>query len=217
MWPPREFGKRIGTLLGKLGDEYWPLAATLAYAALRLSEALALRWRDIDLDACHLTVREQVDRAGKPVPLKTTASAATLDLLPALARELRAHRARRAGLGIQLVRADAFVLATLDGKPQHQRNALRAIVTAAGKAKLGHVTAHDLRHSLVANVLEAKRDSLGAKLAQGQRVVATSGLGRSRPFGGGMGRRRLGVQLLSAAGAFKRGRPALLGGPSSRS
>src|SRR5207302_1118546 len=53
------------------------------------------------------------------------------------------------------VRADAFVFATLDGKPQPQRNALRAIVTAAGKAKLGHVTAHDLRHSLVANALDA--------------------------------------------------------------
>jgi integrase len=81
------------------------------------------------------------------------------------------------------------------GSPHHQRNALRAIVAAAEKAKLGHVTAHDLRHSLVANaldagltlteasrlarhatpavtatvyadVLEAKRGDLGAKLAK---------------------------------------------------
>lgn len=187
--------KQIATLLARLGDEYRPLAATLAYAALRLSEALALRWRDVDLDGGRVTVTTQLDRSGQSVPLKTAASAATLDLLPALVRELRAHRARRATLGIHLVRADAFVFATLAGKPYGQRSALRAIVTAAEKAKLGHVTAHDLRHSLVTNaldagltlaeasrlarhatpavtasvyadVLEEKRDRLGAKLAR---------------------------------------------------
>jgi integrase len=187
-------GKQIEALLAKLGDEYRPLAATLAYAGLRLSECLAVRWRDVDLEAGRLAVTEQLDRSGRPVPLKTTASAATLDILPALARELRAHRARRAALGIHLVRADALVFGTLVGKPHGQRNALRAIVAAAVKAKLGHVTAHDLRHSLVANaldagltlaeasrlarhatpavtatvyadVLEAKRETLGAKLA----------------------------------------------------
>ena len=75
------------------------------------------------------------------------------------------------------------------------RSALRAVQNAAIAANLGHVTAHDLRHSLVANaldagltlaeaarlaghaspavtasvyadVLEANRESLGAKLAQ---------------------------------------------------
>ena len=129
------------------------------------------------------------------MPLKTTASAATVDLLPALVRELRAHRARRAALGIHLVRADALAFSTRTGKPHHQRSALRAVQTAATAANLGHVTAHDLRHSLVANaldagltlaeasrlarhaspavtasvyadVLEAKRERLGAKLAQ---------------------------------------------------
>ena len=135
------------------------------------------------------------NRSGRTVPLKTTASAATVDLLPALVRELRAHRARRAALGIQLVRAEALTFSTLTGKPHHQRSALRAVQNAAKEAKLGHVTAHDLRHSLFANaldagltlaeasrlarhaspavtasvyadVLEAKRDALGAKLAQ---------------------------------------------------
>ncbi len=93
------------------------------------------------------------------------------------------------------MRADAFAFSTLTGSPRHQRSALRAVQTAAVHAKLGHVTAHDLRHSLVANaldagltlaeasrlarhaspadtasvcadVLETQRESLGAKLAQ---------------------------------------------------
>jgi integrase len=187
--------KQIEALLAKLGDEYRPVGATLAYAGLRVSEALAVRWRDLDLDSGKLAVSAQLDEAGETVQLKTTASAAVLDLLPALARELRAHRARRAARGIHLVRADALVFATLTGNSIGRRNALRAIQAAATKAKLGHVTAHDLRHSLVANaldagltlveasrlarhaspavtasvyadVLETKRDALGAKLAR---------------------------------------------------
>src|SRR5262249_94990 len=132
-------GKQLAELLGALGDEYRPLAAVLAYAGLRLSEALALSWRDIDLDAAELSVREQLDRTGTAVPLKTASSAGTLDLLPALVRELRAHRGRRAGKGIHLVAPNALVFATLDGKPHGHRNVLRAIVAAADKANLGHV------------------------------------------------------------------------------
>jgi integrase len=182
-------------LLANHGDEYRPVGATLAYAGLRVSEAIALRWSDLDLDGGMLTVSTQLDRSGRTVPLKTAASAACLDLLPALVRELRGHRARRAALGIHLVRPDALVFATRTGRPLGQRNALRAIQKGATEANLGHVTAHDLRHSLVGNaldagltlaeaarlarhaspavtatvyadVLEAKRDSLGAKLAQ---------------------------------------------------
>ena len=187
--------KQILALLGQLGDEYRPVAATMSYAGLRVSEALAVRWADIDLNTGKLTVSAQVDRAGNRVPLKTEASAATLDLLPALVRELRAHRARQAARGIHLVGRDTLVFCTVTGKALGQRNALRAVQNAAVKARLGHVTAHDLRHSLVANaldagltlaeasrlarhaspavtasvyadVLEANRESLGAKLAQ---------------------------------------------------
>ena len=186
---------QLGALLAKLGDEYRPIGAVLAYAGLRVSECLAVRWRDLDLEGGRLSVSAQLDRAGRTVPLKTAASAATVDLLPALVRELRAHRARRAALGIHLVGPDALAFSTRTGKPHHQRSAFRAVQTAASAAKLGHVTAHDLRHSLVANaldagltlaeaarlarhaspavtasvyadVLEANRESLGAKLAQ---------------------------------------------------
>jgi integrase len=74
-------------------------------------------------------------------------------------------RARQAPLGIHLVRADAVAFSTRTGKP-HQRNALRAVQTAAIAAKLGHVTAHDLRHSLVANALDA-----GLTLAEAARLA----------------------------------------------
>ena len=54
---------QLGALLDKLDDDYRPLGAMLAYAGLRVSEVLAVRWRDLDLDAGRLTVAAQLDRS----------------------------------------------------------------------------------------------------------------------------------------------------------
>jgi integrase len=75
------------------------VAATCAYPGLRPSEALGLRWRDVDFGAGTLTVSAQLGPDGNRAPLKTAASAATVPLLPKLAAELKAHRARVAGVG----------------------------------------------------------------------------------------------------------------------
>ena len=75
-------------LLGNMGDTFRPIAATCTFAALRVSEALGLRWRDLDLQAGTLTVSGQLGADGERVPVKSTASAATVELLPALVREL---------------------------------------------------------------------------------------------------------------------------------
>ena len=86
----------IQLLLSKMGDTFRPVAATFAYAGLRVSEALGLRWRDLDLKNDTLTVSGQLGPDGERVPVKTPSSAATIPMLPALKRELKAHRARQA-------------------------------------------------------------------------------------------------------------------------
>jgi integrase len=75
-------------------------------------------------------------------------------LLPALARELRDHRRREAERGLGRVRPDSLVFATLRGRPQSRRNALRAVHAAGDAANLNGsrrepVGLHDLRHSFV--------------------------------------------------------------------
>jgi integrase len=60
------------------------LLATLAFAGLRIGEALALRWRDVDLAGGRL----RVGRA------KTDAGVRTVELLPALRDELTSWKAR---------------------------------------------------------------------------------------------------------------------------
>lgn len=150
----------LDLLLDHLSDTFRPVATACAYAGLRVSEALGLRWRDVDLTAGTLTVTGQLGATGERVAPKTQASAATVPLLPALARELREHRSRQAGRDLRLVHADALVFTTSRGNPQSRRNALRAVHAAGDAAGLNMngrepVGLHDLRHSFVALALDS--------------------------------------------------------------
>lgn len=141
---------QIVQLLAELGDEFRPVAATMAYGALRVSEALALRWRDVDLAEAMLHVPGT----------KSAAAAASVPIIPALAAELRAHRGREARRGFARVKPDALVFQTRTGKPQDRRDVLRAVYAAGDEAKLNpsgaeKVGCHDLRHSCAGLLLAA--------------------------------------------------------------
>jgi integrase len=159
--------EQVAQLLAAMGDTFRPVAATAAYAGLRVSEVLGLRWDDLDFDGKRISVSRQLDPDGTIRDVtKTTASSAQVPLLPALERELRAHRSRQAGIDLQLTRRDALVFTTAHGKPQSRRNALRAVHRAAEAVGLNRegvepVGLHDLRHSFVAIALDS-----GATLAE---------------------------------------------------
>ena len=138
----------VEKLLVEMTDETRPIAAVCFWGALRVSEALALTWKDIDFEAETISVVE----AGT----KTHASQAAIPMLPALARELRAHRERQRDAGIHRIASAALVFQTEAGKPVHRRNVLRAVNAAGVRAKLvaegqEQIGVHDLRHSLAAN------------------------------------------------------------------
>ena len=151
--------EEIDQLLERLSDTFRPVVFVCVFAGLRISEVLGLRWRDIDLDAGTLTVSGQLGQKGQRVPVKTAASAATVELLPALARELREHRDRQVGRGSGRVNREALVFMTSRGKPQSRRNAFRALHKAGDATGLNGderepVGLHDLRHSFAAAALE---------------------------------------------------------------
>ena len=174
-------------------DTFRPVAASCAYAGLRVSEALGLRWRDVDFKAGTLTVAGQLGARWRAlVPTKTTASAATLPLLPALRRELaRASRPAQAGRDLRSSTADALVFTTARGRPQSRRNALRAVHAAGDAAGLNGdgrepVGLHDLRHSFVAIALASGASAArgrGARAAREPTVTAAvyAGLTERRP------------------------------------
>jgi integrase len=151
----------IDALLADLGDEFRPIAATCAFAALRISEALGLTWGDIDFQAGTLSISKQLSRDGKElVPLKTRSSEAVLSMPGPLAAGLRAHRDRQARLGFERVKPEALVFQTSRGRPQSKRNALRAVQLIAERLGLRNVDGellglHDLRHSAAGVLREA--------------------------------------------------------------
>jgi integrase len=148
----------VRQLLDAMGDTFRPIAAVCAYAGLRLSEALGLRWADLDLKTGTITISAQLGPDGKRVPLKTEASAATVPMLPALMSELRAHRSRHAAKGLSRISTSAFVFTTATGRAQSPRNVLRAVYAAGDALKLNTgdrepIGVHDLRHSFIAVAL----------------------------------------------------------------
>lgn len=118
-------------------DTFRPVAATCAYAGLRISEALGLTWADADFKAKQINVRRQLHPDGTIRNVtKTTASKAEVPLLPALERKLREHRSRQAGVHLRLVHDDQLVFTTWNSNPQSRRNALRAVHAAGDAAGL---------------------------------------------------------------------------------
>lgn len=147
---------QVEHLLAALGDTFRPIAATCGYAGLRISEALGLRWADVDFDAGTLRVEQQLDDDLTTRPeTKSAASTATVGMVPALERELRAWRQRQAAGELRHGGSRAeLVFTTMRGRPQSRRNALRAVHHAGTQAGLNvpgapRVGLHDLRHSLI--------------------------------------------------------------------
>jgi integrase len=91
------------------------LIATLTFAGLRLGEALALRWRDVDLARGTITVRGG----------KKAAAARTVYIIPVLRDELRSYAAA--------AKRDqaALVFAMSAGKPHGQTNIGGRVLAAA--------------------------------------------------------------------------------------
>lgn len=160
---PRYLTKsKIEFLLAAATDYYRPIWACCAYAALRINEALGLQWECIDFKADTLFIRQQLSQATKTVVpyAKTPSSIATLPLMPALKRELLAHRSRAAAIGLQRVRPEALVFIGTRGQPLNSTGTLQALYRTATRVGLNppgeqRVGQHDLRHSACAVALQS--------------------------------------------------------------
>lgn len=133
---------------------YSPLHLAL-HTGLRRSEIAGLRWSDLDLTLCSLSVCQGAHEVGggKLVFLepKTATSHRTIPLTPASAIELRAHREKQEAdmdfLGIPW-RDDGLVFGSPDGKPMRPSSLSHAFTRFAELAGLAEgCRLHDLRHA----------------------------------------------------------------------
>jgi integrase len=133
----------------------------LAYTGMRRGECLALRWRDVDLDAGAVSVRRSagvVRNKGEGASIVTgdgkTHKARVVDLDAATVAVLRAHRKERGSMALQLVRDDSLVFGDHEGRQLHPerfsrafKGALSRCARALGDDAPPEIRLHDLRHT----------------------------------------------------------------------
>jgi integrase len=147
-WSPEAISKLIAAAddLGKRSEarlNYAPLIQLLALTGLRVSEALALRWGDVDLLEGLLSVRHSLGRDGALGEPKTKAGERDVPLRPGLVDLLLQLKPLKAS-------DEDFVFAGKSGKPLGYWNVRnRGFQKAVEKAGLdgNDLTIHDLRHA----------------------------------------------------------------------
>ncbi|MDR7415286.1 MAG: site-specific integrase [Armatimonadota bacterium] len=139
-------------------DRYYALFAVLLGCGLRLGEALALTWPDVDLEGGKITVRRQVTWVkGRPVwtEPKTTAGRRVVDMPRFVVEALRGHQERQRAEG-WLLNDQLLVFTDEAGGPVRPENLRRRnfarVLRAAG---LPRMRLHDLRHSYATLSLKA--------------------------------------------------------------
>ena len=146
---------------------YYTLFYLLLHTGLRRGEALALRWKNVDLGLASLGVSAYLSVVEAAYKLngtyvikepKTSHSRRRIALPPSLGLVLRQHKAgqeaQRALLGKPLTDND-FVFAHPDGSPLDPSTVSHAFNKVMRKAGLPHIRLHDLRHTHASLLLQA--------------------------------------------------------------
>ena len=147
----------IGRVLAATPNRHRPMLATLIFCGLRIGEALALRWSDVDLADGRLRVRWQIDaQTGERVEPKTITAKRDIVVMPALGKLLAAHRIASPHSG-----DDEPVFASRAGTPLLRSNVrtriLRPAIEDAGLGGPHRPTlrTHDLRHTFASLLIAA--------------------------------------------------------------
>lgn len=136
-----------------LNDELFPLWRLIAYTGMRLSEALALKWSDVNTETMRISIRRAVDTADwTKTKTAKTGRARVIDVDAETLKVLGTCKVARAELSFELGKADAYVFGGDDGKP-HSPDAItsrwdRRLKWATVKLDgLTRVTIKGLRHT----------------------------------------------------------------------
>jgi integrase len=158
---------QLGRLLGEIPPEHQPLLILLASTGLRISEAIALRWCDLDLDAS--PPRLQVQRAivggvvGAP---KSYYGARAIPLAEELAGKIRALRPAEAD-------DEDLAFPNQSGRPHNPSNLRnRVLKPAAKRARVPEIGLHALRHTCASLLIEERTSSLRLQRWMGHHAAA---------------------------------------------
>jgi len=135
----------------------WLLAAT---TGMRRGEILGLRWSDVDLDECRVSISQIRTVARYQVVTqtpKTDKGTRTIALDPATTHALRAHRVaqleEKVLLGPGYRNEAGLVFTNADGSAIHPERFSSWFKQLCGKSGLPTIRLHDVRHSYVTALL----------------------------------------------------------------
>lgn len=163
--------EELGLLLSTVQSHfprYYPLFLTLARTGMRVGEALALQWGDIDFHGRFIMIRRGFSRGKIETP--KNGKTRRVDMSRQLAQTLRELKhnmkveAVRNGWG----QIPEWVFVTEAGRCLHDTHFRSKVFNRAlDKAGLRHIRIHDLRHSYASQLIQAGeslayiRDQLG--------------------------------------------------------
>jgi integrase len=131
--------------------------AFVAYTGVRMSEGLALRWGDVDLETGTAHIGGQLARRTfQRVSTKTASGNREVFLTDALVSALKARRVNALAKGLH--GPEQLIFCTRSGSALGHRNVSREIRRAGDNAKLNPegtqpISCHDLRHSFVSRLI----------------------------------------------------------------
>lgn len=158
VWTPAELSTFLASIAGNRNEV---LFRVMAMTGIRRGEAVGLRWSDVQLDRCWLTVNQSasvVDGEEIIDAPKTRRSRRVIDLDVATVRLLQLHQASQRELYLRLGITGSpsdrvFTNANGDPiRPDTVGQAFGRLVTSAGVAP---IRLHDLRHTHASHLLMA--------------------------------------------------------------
>lgn len=155
--------EQFRALLSALHEPFATMALLCVCLGLRISEALALRWSDVDwLDSCLSIRRGIVERVVDDV--KTEGSAKTFNLASELLDRLKSWKQLSNFSG-----AEDWIFASplkLGRLPYSYTGVWRELVRAAAVAEIGHLGTHAFRHTY-----RSWLDAVGTAVAVQQKMM----------------------------------------------
>jgi integrase len=171
-------------------DYLYPAFMLSLLYGLRRGEVLGLRWRDIDLVAGILSIRQQIHRGRDGLiigPTKTKMSARDLRLQPNAIEELSRHfhfqRARREQFGTLWPWTDSeepwrnedeLVFTTSTGRPVEPRNYVRSFQRICEVRNIRRIRVHDMRHTLATLASQANVSPKDVQFTLGHTKMTTT-------------------------------------------
>jgi integrase len=158
---------QIGATLRHLdGRTLRPIVSFLLGTGARRGEALALRWKDLDLDKGVVRIERSLEQTKTSLRFKapkTKNGRRNVSISPWLVAELKAHRARqqqrRLSLGMGRAPDNSLVFARWDGSTRAPHWLTQKFALAMAALKID-CTLHGLRHTHVSQLIASGLDVL---------------------------------------------------------